>query len=245
MTDLTCLTRFFRVAAGGEPDAMGCNAQRPFCWRIRRKCDVIYREIVRSRRRAVPVEAPEQTAKRKRFVRRAARGFVARSKNHSRILPLTFLRFARPRRGNECVYVSRACVCVCIDVCLHEERVTWTACCPPQPPMAFHRPILFADMLARCAHVCCALKDQFFEVTDSHWYPGAGPSAAPAFPRGVPRDSARAAARYHVRTLIKTAPTVDADCPRYNICVSKRWKLLDIRYWQQSASRSFICNSCQ
>jgi len=78
-------------------DAMRCDAQRPFCWRVRRKCDVIYREIAFDS--AAGTSAGTNSQAEARSARRAARGLVARSKNHSRILPLTFLRSARSRRG--------------------------------------------------------------------------------------------------------------------------------------------------
>lgn len=72
---------------------------------VRRKCDVIYRENVRF--------DSEQTGIRNK--RRGetvscggtARGLVSRSKNHSRNLPLTFLRFAQPRGDDAYVRTGR------------------------------------------------------------------------------------------------------------------------------------------
>jgi len=67
--------------------------------------------------------------------RRAARGLVARSKNHSRILPLTFLRSAQSRRGYARAYAEREQPGL---LAVRRSR-----------PMTFHRAILFADTLAR------------------------------------------------------------------------------------------------
>lgn len=122
--------RFFRIVASGERDA-----QKPFC----RKCDVIYRGNVRFVSEQTGIE---QSAGRNSFMRRdGSRACCAFEKSFEDLAADVFA--FRSARGD--------------DVCAHwprsttKRRVTWTLlpAAGLQPPMAFHRPILFADTLTR------------------------------------------------------------------------------------------------
>lgn len=197
-TDLTCLTRAFSASL---PAA---SAMRKSLFAGENATLFIGKTIVRF----------DSMAKRARNKRRrggtvscggTARGLVARSKNHSRILPLTFLRFAQPPRGRRvCIGYEEKSNLGATARCSRRWRSTDRFCLPtrllaPIAPLAVLR-----------------TEGSFFGVTDSRHIPGSrAESREPGnFPRGVPRDSARAAMRYP-----PDRKCTDADIRRWDVCV--------------------------
>lgn len=124
---------------------------------VRRKYAVIYRDIA-ARFAAADTEPKRRSGSGSVSCGGAAHGLVALSKNHSRILPLTFLHFAHNQpRG--------LCVCARVHARASTTKRANLDYCPLQPPMAP------TDFVCRHARVRRALKDRFFGVTGSHSIP--------------------------------------------------------------------------
>jgi len=124
---------------------------------VRRKYAVIYRDIA-ARFATADTEPKRRSGSGSVSCGGGSRALAALSKNHSRILPLTFLHFAQPPRAVRVCARARAC----INHQESEPRLLPAAAADGIPP---------TDFVCRHARVRRALKDRFFGVTGSRSIP--------------------------------------------------------------------------
>lgn len=122
-----------------------------------RKYAVIYRDIA-ARFATADTEPKRRSGSGSGSVSCGGGSLAALSKNHSRILPLTFLHFAQPPRAVRVCARARACT-------NHQESE------PRLLPAAAADGIPPTDSVCRHVRVRRALKDRFFGVTGSRSIP--------------------------------------------------------------------------